>query len=478
MSLLQRLEELLACTQQAASTARGAQRLQQHLLATLLCPERCTLTNLLCTGGLQQQDWSAHYRCYSHQRVDIQVLFDEVCHQVQQALRPQAPLVVAMDDTLVRKCGAHIHGVRWRRDPLGPPFQTNLVRGQRYLQFSAAWPTTQQGQARMLPIGFYHVPGAGKPARDADAAALAAHKELRKQRGLNTQTLAQMKRLRTTVPATRPLVFTGDGSYTNKEVLQGLPQGSCYIGRLRKDAVLHFLPPARLEGAMGRPLRYGAQAPTPEALRQDAQVPWQQVEAFAAGKVHQIRVKTLEPLLWPKAGAGLQMRLVVIAPLAYRLRKGSKVLYRQPAHVVCTDVHMPLAEVVQHYLWRWGIEVNFREQKTLLGTGEAQVRTEASNQQLPAMTVAAYALLWTAALSTAHGLVSQDLLKPPKWRARGQGGKTAQPATGDLLRRLRHEVWAGAIRPATYRHFTHTPPSAANTPKPLTSLPSTLFCAA
>ncbi len=146
--------------------------------------------------------------------------------------------------------------MRWRRDPLGPPFQTNLVRGQRYLQFSAAWPNGQQGQARMLPIGFYHVPGAGKPARDADAAALAAHQELLKQRSLNTQTLAQMQRLRTAVPATRSLVFTRRRQLHQQGRTPGAGlQGSCYIGRLRKDAVLHFLPPAKVEGTMGRPLR-------------------------------------------------------------------------------------------------------------------------------------------------------------------------------------------------------------------------------
>lgn len=478
MSLRERLEELLACTQQAASTPRGAGRLRQHLLATLLCPERCTLTNLLCTGGLQQQDWSAHYRCYSHRRVDTQVVLDEVCQQVQQALSPQAPLVVAMDDTLVRKRGTHIHGVRWRRDPLGPPFQTNLVRGQRYLQFSAAWPM-KEGQARMLPIGFYHVPGAGKPARDADEAALASHKEQCKQRCLNSQTLGHMQRLREVVPAARRLVFNGDGSYTNRAVLQGLPQGSCYIGRLRKDAVLHFLPPAKPQGTTGRPLRYGPQAPTPEALRQDGSVPWKRVQAFAAGKVHSMRVKTLEqPLLWPKAGAGLQVRLVVIAPLAYKLRKNSRVLYRQPAYLLCTDTSMPLAEVVQYYLWRWGIEVNFREQKTLLGTGEAQVRAEASNQQLPAMTVAAYGLLWAAAMSTGQGQALQDILHPPKWRARASAEGSALPSTGTLLRALRYEVWAGALRPGTFCHFAHAPPPSTNPPKPSPSLPSVLFCTA
>jgi hypothetical protein len=87
VSLLDRLDAVLAGTAQAASTPRGAQRLRQHLMATLLCPERCTLTNLLCTGGFQHQDWSAHYRCYSHRRIDTHLLFHQVCHEVQQALR-------------------------------------------------------------------------------------------------------------------------------------------------------------------------------------------------------------------------------------------------------------------------------------------------------------------------------------------------------------------------------------------------------
>jgi hypothetical protein len=41
--------------------------------------------------------------------------------------------------------------------------------------------------------------------------------------------------------------------------------------------------------------------------------------------------------------------------------------------------------------------VNFREEKAIIGTGEAQVRTPSSNQHLPAVTVAAYAILFDAA---------------------------------------------------------------------------------
>jgi hypothetical protein len=41
-------------------------------------------------------------------------------------------------------------------------------------------------------------------------------------------------------------------------------------------------------------------------------------------------------------------------------------------------------------LWRWGIEVNSREEKTLICTGKAQVCGPAANRNQAAVTVAAY----------------------------------------------------------------------------------------
>ena len=66
------------------------------------------------------------------------------------------------------------------------------------------------------------------------------------------------------------------------------------------------------------------------------------------------------------------MKLVIIRPLAYRLTKNSRLLYRQPAYLICTDTELEIEKLLQAYLWRWEIEVNFREQKTLLGCGQAQ----------------------------------------------------------------------------------------------------------
>ncbi len=476
MSLKARFEALLEAAGEATRSASCALRLRWHMLATVLCPERATLTNLICTSGQQQNDWSAHYRLYSHERVDEGALFSRVRQGVEQALPAGHPLVVAIDDTLVRKCGTHIHGVGWKRDPLGPPFQTNLVRGQRYVQLSAAWPLAQ-GEARMVPIAFHHAPSAPKPPKGAGPAECRALREAAKQATLNAQSLVHMKALREATPAQRPIVFNGDGSYTNRVVLRGLPAGCTYLGRMRRDAVLHYPPDPLPEGAMGRRPSYGRTAPTPEALRTDESVPWQKIGAFAAGQHHEFRVKTLGPVLWRKGGAQRLLRIIVIAPLSYRLRQGARLLYRQPAYLLCSDPDLPLDKALQYYLWRWGIEVNFRDEKTLLGTGQAQVRSAASNQHQPAVSVASYALLWVAALQMHDSAEKPTTLSRPKWRGPPRHDGTL-PSTGELIRQMRYESWSGALRPSTFHHFVHPPSRPTSAQKLAPSLPAALFAAA
>jgi len=54
---------------------------------------------------------------------------------------------------------------------------------------------------------------------------------------------------------------------------------------------------------------------------------------------------------------------------------------------------MPLERLLQSYLWRWEIELNFRDEKTVLGVGEAQLRTKAAVEAVPAFIAASYAFL-------------------------------------------------------------------------------------
>jgi hypothetical protein len=423
----------------------------------LLCLGRHTVTGLLTTCGLEFQDWSAPYRLFSFDRLPLPEIYAVVRRGVLAELPPQAPLLVALDDSLLRKTGIRIPGVAWRRDPLGPHFQTNFVRAQRVLQFSAAVPLSE-GAYRMIPIGFLHAPTPVKPSRKASPEEWTEYGRAAKLARLPLRAAQQIAVLRRDLDAEpsgaqRQLQCVVDGGYTNETVLKKLPARTTLIGRIRKDAKLYF-PPEPLPGSpsRGRPRHYGAPAPTPEQLRTNDSVPWTSMEVSVSGAPHQIRIKCLRPILWRTAGLEHTLQMVVVAPLSYRLRQGSKLLYRQPAFLICTDPQLDARSLVQGFVQRWGIEVNFREQKTLLGVGQAQVRDPDSVASVPALQVASYAMLQLACLHTVDGPAKPDLLPRPKWAA---GDAPPRFSTQRAIAQLRAEVWGRGLGLANFCGFAN-----------------------
>jgi hypothetical protein len=70
-------------------------------------------------------------------------------------LTPEEPLVMLMDDTLIRKRGRKVYGTSWKRDPLGLHFHTNFAWGQRFVQLSAALSDRHcAGRAYAVPMAF------------------------------------------------------------------------------------------------------------------------------------------------------------------------------------------------------------------------------------------------------------------------------------------------------------------------------------
>lgn len=426
---------------------------QAHWLATssLVTLGRHTLTGMLAAGGRQFEDWSCAYRLFSQERIDRQALFAPAIKGVSEQLGDDEPMVVLMDDTLVRKRGRKVAGAGWKRDPLGPPFQTNLVWGQRYLQLSAALPDRQVlGRARAVPIDFIHTPCPQRPHKTAPAEDWQAFREQQAHMKLSAVAARRFHALRGQVPDKR-LLCSVDGGYTNSAMFRAIPDNSVLIGRIRKDARL-FSVPADEGMRRGRKRYYGKPLPTPQQIRQDESIPWQQVEAYAAGKRHVFDVKTVAPLRWRGSGAR-DVRLVVIRPLAYRPSKGVKLLYRDPAYLICSDVNLPLDMLLQAYLWRWEIEVNFRDEKTVLGIGEAQVRLPSSVENLPALLVAAFAFLLLAD-AAAH----PHCFPSPKWYPRNP---TDRPSAQHLLALFRSQLWHLAIPPIK-TNFALSPPLSPN----------------
>lgn len=434
----------------ANGTSSSNFRYYKHIISNLICLGRHTISKLICTSGCDQNDWSADYKLYSRNRVNHDNIFKTVVNSISKNQRKNEPLIIAMDDTLLRKTGKKIPTTKYLRDPLGPPFQVNLVRGQRFIQLSAAL-KQKDHSARMIPIAFENAPAATKPKKNAPAKEWDLYKQETKVKNLSTYGYKMVDKIRMQMIESennRPLWVSVDGSYTNKTVLRNIHHNVTLIGRIRADAKLYYLPFNDNNNNKGRKRTYGDQAPTPEQLRQDDNVPWINVDAYAAGKMHSFKIKTIENIRWRTAGKAHTLRLIVIAPLGYRLTKGGKVLYRDPAYIICTDTTIPIQEFLQAYLWRWGIEVNFRDEKTLLGVGQAQIRNENSVSTVPQMMVAGYAALLLAGEKTFAN--STKNVWRPKWNKKNENDKLT---TNDYLRQLRCDLWGRGLDQAYFSDF-------------------------
>jgi hypothetical protein len=378
-----------------------------------------------------------------------------------------------MDDSLLRKTGRKIFGSRYQRDPLSPPFHVNLVRGLRVLQISAAVRQGDQGAARLIPIDFQHAALPAKPHPRAPQEQHAAYQAERAARNINLvgrERLACLRRqMDASGSAARRLIVTVDGRFTNATVLRQIPERTVLVGRVRKDSAFYY-PPAT-QPARGRKRKYGLRCPTPEALLKDPTVPWQTVKAHAAGQTYEFKVKTLGPVYTAMDKGQQALRLVVVEPVPYRPSKHSKLQRREPAYLIGTDPALPLQELLQVYLWRWDIEVNFRDEKTILGVGQAQVRSEASNQNAPALAVAAYAMLLLASVKTYGAEGKPDTFQSPLWHQRKPEKRAT---TNELINQLRWELWSSALK-TNFTGFSHTTDPDQNGIKCDHSLESAVF---
>lgn len=407
------------------------------------CVGRSTVTGMIAATGQQFKDWSAAYRLFHGERMNTDTLFSVVRKNLADAISADEREIYAhLDDTLLRKTGKKVDGAKWMRDPLGPPFQSNLVWGQRFIQTSLSLCSKMGNiQATTVPVDLHHCPSVKKPKKDCAEQDYKLYRETQKKTKLSAVGAERISALRKGLDldghSEKKLVVSVDGSYTNESVLKKLDDNVTLIGRIRKDCRLYELPDLAETNQRGRKRVYGRELPTPEQIRQAQEYEWKEVKAWAAGKVHTFHLKTVDTVRWRKSGP-LNLRLVVVRPVGYRLTKKSRMLYRNPAYLICTSTELSLEKLLQAYLWRWGIEVNFRDQKTLMGCGQAQVRKETPCSKVPQFITAVYSML----LLSASKAEITDLPRP-KWYTKK---KNQRRTTQDLINQFRTINWTDSVK--------------------------------
>lgn len=423
---------------------------------SLLCLGRHSVTGLISATGMQDKDWSADYRVFEKERIDGEMIFGKIREEVISRLPDNAPLVTFMDDTLMRKKGRKVSGTAWKRDPNGPKFCNNFIWATRFLQISGALEEEDRpGSCRGIPFILRHSPTPKRPSRKAPGWAHDEYEILKKEMRISVKGAEAIKDLRASMDSkpessNRELVVNVDGSYTNKTVIRELPPRTTLIGRIRKDAKLYSVPVDDKCSRRGRKRYYGELLPTPEKTRQDDDISWTEVKAFASDRIHTFKIKFI-PVVRSRIGGERDMSLLIVQPLHYRLSKKTKLLYRNPAYLICTDTSLSPEKILQWYLWRWQIEVNFRDQKSLIGMEEASVWTAGSIKNLPQLIAISYAFMQLS--FTKNGQERKTVYKLPKWR---RNAPLKRLSTCMMISEMRNQIWGLGIGSGNLSHFRNS----------------------
>ncbi len=419
-----------------------------------------TISGAICTIGNDQNDWSSVYRLFEKERVNINLLFEVIQNEVKRQYHKDEPILAFIDDTLLKKTGKKVHGTSWKLDPLGPKFTNNFVWAQRYMQISFAYPE-KNNHCRGIPVSFIHCPVPKKPRKRATVEQIAEYKKLQKENCLPKKASNTIQEMENKI--TEKIIWIGDGGYTNQTVCRSIQH--TYIGRLRKDAKL-FLPPTEQNMSKGRKKYYGEKMDTPEVIR-TSNLEWKEVKASTGNGEHLFKIKSLLNLRSKLTGEK-NVKLLIVQPLRYRLTSKSKLLYRNPAYIICTDPNLSDEKILQYYLWRWEIELNFKDEKSLLGIDESHIWSKSSVETYPAFVSAIYGLFL---LACKEYFGDEDKLIYPKWRSPKTVWRTS---SNKYLSLFRNELMSSNINKSGFE----SPVEESLKPLLLQSLYKTIFTSA
>ena len=105
LGLIEYFDELWEQTRDAFKQDRTWERARRLCLSSFVCLGRHTLTQMVTTAGREFMDWSADYRLFEKDRFIPEMLFDVSRREVLERIPSEHPLVVSLDDTVIRKRG-------------------------------------------------------------------------------------------------------------------------------------------------------------------------------------------------------------------------------------------------------------------------------------------------------------------------------------------------------------------------------------
>lgn len=280
-----------------------------------------------------------------------------------------APILLAIDDTLARKRGAKTFGVGMHRDALLSSQRTTVVNwGHNWVVLAVLiqlpW---RPGHTFALPVLFRLY---------LNQAAATRHRRVYRTR---PQLAVQMLDVVCSANKNKRFHAIADSAYGGQSVLNHLPVNCDLTSRLVMDARLYDAAPARKPCQMGRPRIRGQRLVSPEQMLRRR---LQRRELTLYGRPTRMRIADTVARVHKTPDRPL--RIVAVEPLASK--RGRQAFY--------STVHDADAQqVLAWYAMRWSIEVTFHDAKQHLGFEQPQGWTPRAAQRTAPLAMLLYTLI-------------------------------------------------------------------------------------
>jgi len=318
------------------------------------------------------------------------------------------PVVVAIDDTLFRRRGKKVWAASWFHDGSAPgPAKTGY------------------GNNWVIAAVVVRLPAVRRPV----AIPVLAKLVIKDTRSASRLWLA--RRMAEAIAGALPgrrIRVVADSAYAGGE-LKKLPAAVTWTTRLRKDAALHQLPPART-GRRGRPRQKGDRLPSLAELA--ATTAFTQVTVTRYSKAATISAAAIT-CLWPSV---FGTRAVTVVLIRDRPAAGYDLA------LVTTDTTATAAQLIERYASRWSIEVAIEDARQVFGAGQARNRTARAVERTVPFQLACQAVTacWYATAGHDPADVAEHRARAPWYTTK------AQPSTADMAAKLRRVIIAARFK--------------------------------
>lgn len=401
---------------------RSAPRLLLLLGGALFARGRRTVTSWFRAAGITTDFRRAYSALWAAGRRAEALAHRLLCCAISPLLRqaPGAHLLFALDDTPTARYGPCVQGAGIHHNPSPGPAGEQFLYGHVWVTLAwvvrhPLWDTLSLPLRALLYVR----------EKDVPALAQAYPWEFRTKLELAAELV---RWLLLWLGATgKALWLVVDGAYAKRPFLgPALALGVVVFSRLRKDAHLMTVPPAKRRRGQRGPLPTYGKGRIDLAKRAGQKRGWQQVACVQYGEPVSKAIKTFEATWRP---AGGRIRVVIVREddgwLAY----------------FCTDPGVTAVAVLEAMADRGAIEQTFKDIKEVWGAGQQQVRNVYANIGAFAVNL----LLYSAVEAWAWARAEEELVD-----RRGSPWDTEErrPSHAEKRKALQREILREEIRAA------------------------------